>query len=169
LRVLFDTDVVLDLLLDRQPFSAPAADLFSRVERGELRGYLCATTVTTVHYLAAKVIGTRRARAEVRRLLTLFEVAPVSRPILEAALAGAFADFEDAVIYEAARHVDAQRRVLAALLRVGWSIKRQDGSHRVLSRPGGPDFVFAFHDAEEIGPRMLARIAKRTGLQPQDL
>ena len=108
MRVLFDTDVVLDLLLDRQPFSAPAADLFSRVERGELRGYLCATTVTTVHYLAAKVIGTKRARAEVRRLLTLFEVAPVNRPILEAALAGAFADFEDAVIYEAARHVDAQ-------------------------------------------------------------
>jgi predicted nucleic acid-binding protein len=108
LRVLFDTDVVLDLLLDRQPFSTPAAELFSRVERGEIRGYLCATTITTVHYLAAKVIGTRRARAEVRRLLTLFEVAPVNRPVLEAALAGAFADFEDAVIYEAARHVDAQ-------------------------------------------------------------
>jgi predicted RNA binding protein YcfA (HicA-like mRNA interferase family) len=61
------------------------------------------------------------------------------------------------------------RRVLAALLRVGWRIKRQDGSHRVLSRPGWPDFVFAFHDAEEIGLHMLARIAKRTGLQPQDL
>jgi predicted RNA binding protein YcfA (HicA-like mRNA interferase family) len=61
------------------------------------------------------------------------------------------------------------RRVLAALLRMGWRIKRQDGSHRVLSRPGWPDFVFAFDDAEEIGPHMLARIAKRTGLQPEDL
>jgi predicted RNA binding protein YcfA (HicA-like mRNA interferase family) len=61
------------------------------------------------------------------------------------------------------------RRVLAALLRIGWRIKRQDGSHRVLSRPGWPDFVFAFHDTEEIGPRMLVRIAKRTGLQPEDL
>ena len=60
------------------------------------------------------------------------------------------------------------RRVLAALLRIGWHIKRQDGSHRVLSRPGWSDFVFAFHDTEEIGPRMLARIAKRTGLQPED-
>ena len=60
------------------------------------------------------------------------------------------------------------RHVLAALLRIGWRIKRQDGSHRVLSRPGWPDFVFAFHDTEEIGPRMLARIAKRTGLQPED-
>jgi len=61
------------------------------------------------------------------------------------------------------------RRVLAALLRIGWRIKRHDGSHRVLSRPAWPDFVFAFHDAEEIGPRMLARIAKHTGLQPDDL
>jgi predicted nucleic acid-binding protein len=108
LRVLFDTDVVLDLLLDRQPFSTPAADLFSRVERGEIRGFLCATTVTTIHYLAAKVIGTRRARAEVRRLLTLFDVAPVNRTVLEAALLGTFVDFEDDVIYEAARHVDVE-------------------------------------------------------------
>ena len=61
------------------------------------------------------------------------------------------------------------RRVLAALLRIGWRVKRQDGSHHVLSRPAWPDFVFAFHDAEEIGPRMLARIAKHTGLQPEDL
>mgnify|MGYP006320532627 CR=1 FL=1 len=60
------------------------------------------------------------------------------------------------------------RRVLAALLRIGWRIKRQDWSHRVLSRPGWSDFVFAFHDTEEIGPRMLARIAKHTGLQPED-
>ena len=60
------------------------------------------------------------------------------------------------------------RRVLAALLRIGWRIKRHDGSHRVLSRPGWSDFVFAFHDTEEIGPRMLARIAKHTGLQPED-
>jgi predicted RNA binding protein YcfA (HicA-like mRNA interferase family) len=61
------------------------------------------------------------------------------------------------------------RRVLAALQRVGWAIKRQSGSHRTMSRDDWPDFVFAFHDDEEIGPRMLARIAKRTGLRPEDL
>ncbi len=61
------------------------------------------------------------------------------------------------------------RRVLAALLRIGWILKRQSGSHCTLSRPGWPDFVFAFHDNEEIGPRMLARIAKRTALNPEDL
>jgi predicted RNA binding protein YcfA (HicA-like mRNA interferase family) len=62
------------------------------------------------------------------------------------------------------------RKVLAALLNIGWSIKRvAPGSHRVLSRPEWPDYVFAFHDRNEIGPRMLARIAKRTGLKPEDL
>ena len=61
------------------------------------------------------------------------------------------------------------RRVLAALLRIGWTLKRESGSHRTLARTGWPDYVFAFHDNEEIGPRMLARIARHTGLQPEDL
>ena len=62
------------------------------------------------------------------------------------------------------------RRVLAALLRIGWRVKRRaKGSHRTLAREGWPDYVFAFHDNEEIGPRMLARIAKRTGLTPEHL
>lgn len=60
-------------------------------------------------------------------------------------------------------------RVLAALHRIGWQTKRQSGSHRTLARAGWPDFVFAFHEREEIGPRMLARIAKHTGLKPEDL
>ena len=61
------------------------------------------------------------------------------------------------------------RRVLAALYRLGWTLKREESSHKTLARPGSPDVVFAFHDSEEIGPRMLARIAKRTGLTPSDL
>ena len=61
------------------------------------------------------------------------------------------------------------RRVLAALLKIGWTIKRERSSHRTLAREGWADYVFAFHDNVEIGPRMLARIAKRTGLQPGDL
>jgi predicted RNA binding protein YcfA (HicA-like mRNA interferase family) len=60
-------------------------------------------------------------------------------------------------------------RVLAALLRSGWTIKRQTGSHKVLARPGWADVVFAFHDKDEIGPKMLARVAKHTGLRPDDL
>ena len=61
------------------------------------------------------------------------------------------------------------KRVLATLLKLGWQIKRQTGSHKTLARDGWPDFVFAFHDGEEIGPRMLVRIAKHTGLGPEDL
>ena len=61
------------------------------------------------------------------------------------------------------------RRVLAALVRIGWRIKRQSGSHRTLARDDWPDFVFAFHDGDEIGPAMLARVARHTGLSPRDL
>lgn len=61
------------------------------------------------------------------------------------------------------------RRVLAALRRIGWRVKRQSGSHRTLARDGSPDVVFAFDDQEEIGPRMLARIARHTGLRREDL
>jgi len=61
------------------------------------------------------------------------------------------------------------RQVLKALLKKGWQLKRQSGSHRVLSREEFSDYVFAFHEDEEIGPRMLARIGKRTGLTPEDL
>ena len=60
-------------------------------------------------------------------------------------------------------------RVLAGLFKIGWRLKRQSGSHRTLSRDGWADTVFAFHDDEELGPKMLARIAKRTGLKPDDL
>jgi predicted RNA binding protein YcfA (HicA-like mRNA interferase family) len=59
--------------------------------------------------------------------------------------------------------------VLAALLKLGWAIKRQTGSHRTFTRAGWTDVTFAFHDGEEIGPRMLARVAKHTGLKPEDL
>ena len=62
------------------------------------------------------------------------------------------------------------RRVLAALLRIGWRVHREcGGSHIILRRDGWPDAVFAFHDGEEIGPRMLARVAKHTGLKPEDM
>lgn len=61
------------------------------------------------------------------------------------------------------------KRLLSALFGLGWKLKRQSGSHRTLSRDGWPDFVFAFHEGEEIGPRMLARIAKHNGITPEDV
>jgi predicted nucleic acid-binding protein len=103
LKVLFDTNVVLDVLLDRKPFSAIAARLFARVEKGELSGILGATTVTTLHYLLTKSYGRDQALRRVRILLQLFEIAAVDRNVLELAAALAASDFEDAVLHEAGR------------------------------------------------------------------
>ena len=61
------------------------------------------------------------------------------------------------------------RQLLAALLRIGWEVAWQKGSHRRLKRPGWPNYSFAFHDNEEVGPSLLQQIAKKTGLQPEDL
>jgi len=61
------------------------------------------------------------------------------------------------------------KQLLGALLRIGWEVAWQKGSHRRLKRPGWPDYTFAFHDAEEVGPGLLAQIGKKTGLQPDDL
>ena len=61
------------------------------------------------------------------------------------------------------------KRLLAALERIGWRVKRQTGLHKILERAGWSDVVFAFHDNEEIGPKMLARMAKVTGFKPEDL
>ncbi len=108
MRVLIDTNVVLDVMLAREPFVAASAEVLSRVEAGELTGCVCATTVTTLHYLATQAVGSERAWAEVRKVLSLFEVAPVGRSVLESALELGFKDYEDAVLHEAARHVDAQ-------------------------------------------------------------
>jgi predicted nucleic acid-binding protein len=107
LRVLFDTNVVLDLLLDRRPFSLDAARCFSRVEAGEIEGWLCGTTVTTLHYLIRKAVGAAKAREGISLLLFLFEIAPVNKTVLERALDLPFEDFEDAVLHESARLVNA--------------------------------------------------------------
>ncbi len=60
-------------------------------------------------------------------------------------------------------------RVLAALHRIGWRIKRQSGSHRTLERDGWPNYVFAWHDDVELGPTALKRLGAATGLTPDDL
>ena len=60
-------------------------------------------------------------------------------------------------------------KVFRALINIGWQLERQHGSHVVLTRKGWPNFIWAFHNNEEIGPRMLARIAKKTGITPEDL
>jgi len=104
MKVLFDTNVILDVLLDRKPFSNDSAQLMSKVECAEIHGFLCATTVTTLHYLIAKSLDSKRVIKHIRLLLSLFEVAPVNRMVVENALDRRFSDYEDAVLVESAQH-----------------------------------------------------------------
>jgi len=108
MNILFDTNVVLDVMLDRTPFSAPAGHLLSLVEQGEISGLICATTVTTIHYLATKIVGKEQTQNQIRNLMILFDIAPVNRPVIEDALKSKFSDFEDAVIYQSASHAGAE-------------------------------------------------------------
>ena len=102
MRVLIDTNVVLDVLMAREPHLERALALFAAIETGRVRGVLGATTVTTVFYLASKAVGAEAARRHVRALLELFDVAPVDRAVLGRALDAGFADFEDGVLHEVA-------------------------------------------------------------------
>lgn len=103
MRVLVDTNVVLDVLMARKPHLDEALAIFAAVESGRVHGVLGATTVTTVFYLATKAVGSAVARRHVHTLLELFDVASVDRNVLMRALDVRFTDYEDAVLHEAAR------------------------------------------------------------------
>ncbi len=105
--VLVDTNVVLDVLLDRAPHADAAARLLAAIEDHRLTGLLGATTVTTLHYIAARTLGERRARRHITTLLSLFEIAPVTGDVLRDATSLGWADFEDAVLHESARAAGA--------------------------------------------------------------
>jgi predicted nucleic acid-binding protein len=106
-KVLFDTNVILDVLLEREPHIDAAAKLFALADNGRINGCICATTATTIYYIAAKSFGARRARDQVHGLLGLFEVAPVGKDVLDGALDIDFSDYEDAALHEAARAAGA--------------------------------------------------------------
>ena len=108
MKILFDTNIILDVLLDRKPFVDIAAKLLSLVEKKEIDGFLGATTITTIFYLAAKVTDKNRAKTAVGKLLSLFEIAPITQLVLKEAINLQFVDFEDAVLHEAARQVEVQ-------------------------------------------------------------
>ena len=103
MRVLVDTNVVLDVLLARKPFVETATELFAMAERSEIEAFLCATTVTTVDYLLNQSLSRAAAKKALHRLLELFEIAPVNRSVIEEALESKVQDFEDAVLEHAGK------------------------------------------------------------------
>jgi predicted nucleic acid-binding protein len=105
---MLDTNVVLDVLQARAGFVDDSQAIFDMVEGHHMSGMLCATTLTTLAYLAAKALGKQQAARQIRQLLVLFEVAPVDRAVLDGALKSKAPDFEDAVLAEAALHAGAQ-------------------------------------------------------------
>ncbi len=112
--ILVDTDVALDLLLDRSPFADEAAELFSRIERGDVTGCLSASTLLALCGAAAKSAGAARARRSLKRLLSLVETAPVTRAVIESSLDGALSDFEKEIVSAAAYHAGARAIVTRA-------------------------------------------------------
>lgn len=106
--VLFDTNIVLDVLLDRKPFAEYSLNLFSCVESGKIDGYLGATTITTLTYLLGKSLSTKEVSHVIKKLLKLFQIAPVNHMVLEEALDSGFSDYEDAVLHAAGIHCGVQ-------------------------------------------------------------
>ena len=103
MKVLLDTNIVLDVLLAREPFVDLAKEIFGLVEEGKIEGYLCATSVTTLHYLIGRSTHNKEeANKIIEKLLMLFEVSSVNKKILYEASLNNGADYEDSVIYTSA-------------------------------------------------------------------
>ena len=107
MNILFDTNIILDLLLKREPFYKNAYTLISKVETGQISGYLCATTITTIHYFVEKQQGKESAVHTIGSLLKLFEVANVTRAVLIDAIEANDYDYEDSVLYKSAYYAGA--------------------------------------------------------------
>src|SRR5215471_2756318 len=96
-KVLFDVNVVLDVLLDRRPHVEASASAFSAVESGGVQGFLAAHAVTTIHYLIRKEMPASKARGVLSAILRVFHVARVDGDVIREALDLRCPDFEDAV------------------------------------------------------------------------
>ncbi len=99
MKILFDTNIILDVLLNRKAFVELSANLVGAVENKHIEGYLCATTITTIDYLIAKTTNRKTAKTEIQKLLNLFQISEVNLKVLELSINSSFKDFEDGVQY----------------------------------------------------------------------
>ena len=105
MKILFDTNVILDLLLSRDPFCEAATYLLSKVEQNYIEGYLCPTTITTISYLVGKYKSKSETKLIITHLLNIFQASPINKSVLETALNCKITDYEDAVIHESANQL----------------------------------------------------------------
>lgn len=108
MKVLFDTNVLLDVFLEREPFFKSSARAIGLAEKGEIEGWICGTTVTTIFYLLAKQQSSQKAGQHVRDILKIFNVSNINRVVLEEALESDFNDYEDGVLYQSAIHANLE-------------------------------------------------------------
>jgi predicted nucleic acid-binding protein len=102
MRILLDTNIVLDLLLEREPFFTSSKDIFTLVELKKIDGFLCATTITTLHYLISKKLHKKQTDTVLKSLLEIFDITNVDKDILKKSIKENGSDFEDSVIYTSA-------------------------------------------------------------------
>jgi len=108
MKVLFDTNVLLDVFLEREPCFKASAQTIGLAEKGKIEGWVCDTTVTTIFYLLAKKLTAKKATRYVRKMLKIFNVSNINRVVLENALDSNFKDFEDSVLYQSAIHTNLE-------------------------------------------------------------
>lgn len=106
MKILFDTNVFLDVFLKRTPFFEYSSQVMASAEKGVIEGWICGTSVTTIHYLLARGLTEERARGYLKSLFKIYHVAGVNRAVLTDALESEFNDYEDAVLYQSARHAN---------------------------------------------------------------
>lgn len=106
MNILFDTNILLDVFLDRDPFFDASSQVVGFAEQGKLEGWICSTTVTTIHYLLAKALSRDQAKQHLNELLKIFHISKANRVVLEEALESDFNDYEDAVLYQSAIHAN---------------------------------------------------------------
>ena len=99
MRILFDTNILLDVLLNRKEFVLHSANIVGMVECNQIDGYLSATTITTLDYLISKTKSRKQAKIEIKKLLAIFKIAEVTSKVIELSVNSEFNDFEDAVQY----------------------------------------------------------------------
>ncbi|MEO8657015.1 MAG: PIN domain-containing protein [Bryobacteraceae bacterium] len=107
-RVLVDINVLLDVLIDRQPYSAAGSAVWASIESGRVKGFLAAHAITTVHYFLRKEHGAAKTRRSVQSILRVFQIAPIDRAVLEEAMSLPGGDFEDAVTAAAAHRAGCE-------------------------------------------------------------
>jgi len=101
-KILFDKNVILDVMLLRKPFYRAATLLLAEVEHKTIEGYICPTTATTLYYLVSKVKDSSQAKRLLKGMLEIFNISQLDKTTLETALNSNFADYEDSVLHESA-------------------------------------------------------------------